>query len=167
MFLTNLDYELLVSSMNKEIRSINGNIVIKEQQNVKQEMAYPFATYSINNPYLNAKTYSSSTDEITQSIEVVLSYTFYSQNSFECMSLAQKALSNFKQRGTLQNLWERGISVIDVSNIQNRDTFITVDVERRVGFDVRTRVKVVSNKEMRDIIDVVLQDGTTIEKNDN
>lgn len=163
--MANLDYELLVKSMNKEIRAINDNIVIKEQQNVKEQVAYPFATYSINNPYLNAKTYGSSEGEITQSIEVVISYTFYSQNSFEVMSLAQKALSNFKQRGTLQNLWEKGISVIDVSNIQNRDTFLTIDVERRIGFDVRTRVKLVSTKAMRDIIDVVLDDGTIIEKN--
>lgn len=61
-------------------------------------------------------------------------------------------------------MWDNGIAVIDVTDIQNRDTFLTIDVERRLGFDIRLRVNNISEKGLRDIITIELEDGSEIHK---
>lgn len=164
MYLTKIDYELVLSSVNKEIRKELNQIVIREQQSIKAQLEYPFATYSIINPYLNAKNYRSNDTGLTQSVEIVVSYTFYSQDSFEAISIAQQALTNLEHRGTRQELWEKKITIVEMTNVQNRDTFITIETERRTGFDVRLRVAHTTSKELNDIITVELEDGSEIHK---
>lgn len=166
MLLPNLsiDYKDIVANVNKQMRLALKEIVVREQQSVKQQLEYPFVTYSMVNPYLNAKNYRENDIYLRQSVDIVLSYTFYSLDSFEALSLAQTALTNFEQRGTRQELWEKNITIVDMTNVNNRDTFITVQTERRVGFDIRIRVNHISNKEINDIINVELEDGSEIKK---
>lgn len=146
-----IPYDEIVSGINKEIRSVTNKMIIKEQQNSAQQPKYPFATFSINNPYMNAKTYNLNDEEITQSVEIMLSYTFYSLNSFECNGIMQRVITNFKHRGTLQVLWLKGIHIIDILGTGNRDTFLTIETERRCGFDLRVRYVIKDSKALQDI----------------
>lgn len=159
-----IDYAMIISKVNRQIRESTNEIIIREQQSIKEQPDYPFATYSIMNPYLNVKTYREDEGKMTQSVEITVSYTFYSQDALSLMGIVQNALTNFEHRATRQVLWDNGIAVIDVTGIQNRDTFLTIDVERRLGFDIRLRVNNISEKELRDIITIELEDGSEIHK---
>lgn len=159
-----VDYAMVIGEVNKQIRSVTNQMPLLEQQSIKEVPDYPYGSYSVLNPYLNVKTYREDQDKMIQSIEITLSYTFYGRSSFEIIALAQKTLTNFEHRATKQVLWDNGIAVIDMANLQNRDTFLTVDIERRVGFDIRLRVNSISSKVLSDIITVELEDGSEIEK---
>lgn len=168
-----VDYEDVIRTINKEVREyvthqlgLTSKLVIMEQQSVKDQLAYPFGTYSISNPYLNVKNYESDVPDegLKQTIEMVLSYIFYSEDSFTCMSIAQNALTCLELRGIKQRLWDKNIAIIDNANMGNRDNFITIQTERRYGFDLRIRIQSTSNAPLRDIIVVGLEDGSEIDK---
>lgn len=146
-----IPYDEIVADLNKEIRSVTDQMIIKEQMNTKQQPSYPFGTYTITNPYLNPKTYNQNGEEITQSIEIVISYTFYSLNSFESNGIMQRVITNFKHRGTNQVLWLKGIHIVDIVGVGNRDTFLTIETERRCGFDLRVRYVIKDSKALQDI----------------
>lgn len=146
-----IPYDEIVAGLNKEIRSVTNNMVIKEQMNTKQQPPYPFGTYTITNPYLNAKTYNQNNVEITQSVEIMISYTFYSLNSFESNGIMQRVITNFNHRGTNQVLWLKGIHIVDIIGVGNRDTFLTIETERRCGFDLRVRYVIKDSKDLQDI----------------
>lgn len=146
-----IPYDEIVMALNREIRSVTNNMIIKEQMNTQQQAKYPFGTYTITNPYLNDKTYNVNDVEITQSIEIMLSYTFYSLNSFESNGIMQRVITNFKHRGTMQKLWLKGVHIVDIVGVGNRDTFLTIETERRCGFDLRVRYVIRASKELQDI----------------
>lgn len=161
-----IDYGIIISAANRAIRDVTNDILIKEQQQVSKQPKYPFATHSLNNPYLNAKQYNVGADTMKESVEIVLSYTFYSNNSLEAANLAQTAMSNFNHYATRQELWRKGIGIVGTSNVGNRDTFMTIDIERRFGFDVRLRVSHEYVKKVSTIGTVVLDDYTDIKENE-
>lgn len=111
-----------------------------EQASTEKQPKYPFATYTIINPYLNAKTFKSGGDQ-TEEVEIVISYTWLSEDSFEALSLAQKMATMLKGTSTRQALRDKGIVVVRIDGFGSRDNFITIEVERRVGFDLRLRVR--------------------------
>lgn len=151
-----LNYEQIISNLNKVIREANGNIKLMEQTAVTEQQKYPFGTYTITSPYLNARTYRymDQDDTINQIVEMVVSYTFYSTNMFEVTALLQATLSNFRQVATKQSINENGIVIVDFSNIGNRNNFISIQNEQRAGFDVRIRVRNIDTKPIEYITDV-------------
>lgn len=159
-----IDYKLIVSSLNKQIRLDMNNLVIREQQSVREQLPYPFATYSMVNPYTNVVNYRQDKENLTQSVEMILSYTFYSTDSFEAFGMAQQALTNLELYSTRQQLWDNQIAIVGVTGVSNRDTFISIEMERRCGFDIRLRINKNSEKVIRDIIEVELEDGSIINK---
>lgn len=154
MYLTEfVDYKNVISLVNKEMRGVTNNIPIVQLGTINKQPAYPFATYSVLNPYLNVKNYTSQ-DTLRQSIEFTVSYTFYSKDPFEVIELLQRNMSNLTQRGTKQQLFFNGITLVDFNGIGARDNFISIENERRAGFDVRIRVEITSFK-AQELIDEV------------
>lgn len=151
-----LNYKELIASLNKIVRQANKNIKLMEQSSVTEQQKYPFGTYTVTSPYLNARTYRNGNqdDSINQIIEIVVSYTFYSADMFEVTELLQNTLSNFKMTATKQTINESGIVIVGFSNIGNRDNFISIQAERRSGFDVRIRVRNIDTKPIEYITDV-------------
>ncbi len=91
---------------------------------------------------------------IEQDLELVLSATSYSDDLDESFNNAQKALAWFKGAGWL-SLSDVGITIVRTEPMTNRDTFLSIEYERRHGFDVRLRVKGKAEYEV-DIIEQVI-----------
>lgn len=77
---------------------------------------------------------------LEQDIEMVFSLTVNANTIENADDYAMKARSYVEGLGYYE-LQDHNITVVDVLPSTNRDVFMTVDYERRVGFDVRLRVR--------------------------
>lgn len=134
------DYEATLKSIHAVVRPHLNNIPFVEQATTEEYPEYPFGTYTITNPYLNAKTYISSGQQVEE-FEIVISYTILSLSSFESNKLAQSMAAFLKRTGTRQTLQDVGIVIVRQDGFGSRDNFISIEVERRTGFDLRIRVR--------------------------
>lgn len=71
---------------------------------------------------------------------MVLSLTAHSDAIESATDLANKARNYFLGKGTVE-LSDAYIAIVDVLPATNRDVFLTIEYERRIGFDVRLRVR--------------------------
>lgn len=139
-----IDYREVLSNVNYQIRqnllSDNGDIPIVPQSTTQKKPKYPHGTYTITSPYLNAKVFQSSESQV-EDVEIVISYTFLSEDMFEVMELAQRTASMLTSTDARQKLQDKGIAIVRIDGFGSRDNFISIEVERAVGFDVRVRVR--------------------------
>lgn len=154
-----IDYKAIVSAVNHELRKELPYIGI-ERMSTEKQPAYPFFTYTVTSPYLNVKTYRSGGETQIEDVEIVISYTWISEDSFEALSLAQQSASLLKATGTRQRLYEKGLAVVRIDGFGSRDNFISIEVERQVGFDLRLRIRHLDVKEMEAIEEVTLTTET-------
>ena len=126
----------------KGLKAFTGNTVIMADQ-ATAPPAYPYYTLKITmvGDTIGQANESLAGDEVTmqQVMELNMSITSFSNKLDASFDNAFAALEWFKGLGSYE-LGDEGIVVVDVQPIQNRDTFINIDYERRHGFDVRLRV---------------------------
>lgn len=134
-----IDYEGILKKIHGLVRPTLGNYPMVEQATTEEYPAYPFATYTITSPYLNARTFLSD-GAMKEEVEMVISYTWLSKDSFETNRLAQKMASFLKLTKTRQELNQSGIVIVRTDGFGSRDNFISIETERRTGFDLRIRV---------------------------
>lgn len=132
----------IISNLNEYM----GIPVIQSEDNGEQP-AYPFMTFSLNSPYLplghnskeeieeNGKTIIRETEHFEQ----VYSFTVVGEDEDIVQDNLIKAIQFFKVFG-VQILKDNEIAIVEVYNAQKRDTLLTIDYERRAGFDVKIRV---------------------------
>lgn len=135
-----IDYESILRSIHSLVRPQLNGIDFVEQADTEEEPGYPFATYTITSPYLNAKIYKS-TDLQAEDVEIVISYTFLSTSSFEVNSLAQRMASLVQSTYARQKFQDAGIAIVRIDGFGSRDNFISIQTERRAGFDLRIRIR--------------------------
>lgn len=139
---------------------MKGECVILQSTNVEKTQEYPYGTYTIINPRLEpvrpAIYENESTDSIKRTyetiIEQVYSFTIIGNEEDQVLDLTHKAINFFRIYGVKQ-LSIKNIVIVEVSNVQNRDNFVTIDYEKRVGFDVRFRMVEVSEYEDKEYIE--------------
>lgn len=148
-----INYETVISSVNKQVRQVLPHPIVG-QSSTQERPDYPFATYTVTSPYLNAKTFKHD-GHLVEDVEIVVSYTWLSKNSFEALSLAQRMATMVKATKTRQALQDAGIAVVRVDGFGNRDNFLTVEYERQVGFDLRLRVRHSDSNDYEDIVTVI------------
>ncbi len=115
---------------------------------------YPYGTYTITNPRLEpvrpAMYEEESEDKLKRTyetiIEQVYSFTIIGNEEDQVQDLTHKAINFFRIYG-IKQLSHNNIVVVEVSNVQNRDSFVTIEYEKRVGFDVRFRMVEISEYE--------------------
>lgn len=95
---------------------------------------------------------------IEQDIEMILSITCNAKKIEDAEDYSNKARGYFLGKGSIE-LSDENISVVEVLSANNRDVFLTVDYERRVGFDVRLRVRGRESFEI-DVIESIEATGT-------
>lgn len=119
-----------------------GKPVIQAETGGKQP-PYPFisikdtSAFNIGQP---AITNNVETQTIKQDIEMVLSLTVHAKTIEESKDLSMKAQGYFLGKGAIE-LADSDIAIADVLPATNRDVFLTIDYERRYGFDVRLRIQ--------------------------
>lgn len=134
-----IDYKSILTRIHRLVRAELSEMPIVEQATTEEYPPYPFATYTITSPYLNARTFLSS-GVLTEEVEIVISYTWLSTDSFEATQLAQRMVTLLKMTKTRQLLNDAGIVIVRMDGFGSRDNFISIETERRTGFDLRIRV---------------------------
>jgi hypothetical protein len=130
---------------------ITPNKIIMQDQNAPKP-TYPFATFNFINTYIEQQIgtpielVEEDQDESTNAkytrIEqptMTISITSYSKTIGESEQLALNMLKWFKYIG-YEYLKEKGIIIVDSTDIKERNTLIVDDYERRYGFDITIRV---------------------------
>ncbi|MDQ0299640.1 hypothetical protein J2S78_002060 [Salibacterium salarium] len=124
---------------------VNTRVEMNNQKASKKE--YPFLGYQFTSPYIEGDGYGIYTKETSgDDVEVTrttfprltLSMTAYDMDPNESFTLAKKAHAWFSFQG-YDYLKRNGLVVTETGSIENRDTLIADDYERRNGFDVQLR----------------------------
>ncbi|GGA31091.1 phage neck terminator protein [Psychrobacillus lasiicapitis] len=121
---------------------ISKNVI--QAETTGKQPPYPFVTIKQTTQAIgigfSAVFTGDGTQTIHQDYEMVLSLTVHSESIEETTNLANKARNYFLGKGTIE-LSDAYIAIVDVLPATNRDVFLNIEYERRVGFDVRLRVR--------------------------
>lgn len=149
-----IDYAQIRDDIISELTTFLGHKVIVMDDN-HPKPKYPFMTFNIINPYTPESPHGNETYMAVASTDpdweydiieirseqptITISMTAYSCELDEAEELALQALSWFKFYG-LDYLDDKEIVIIETTQVQERDTLLINDYERRKGFDVKIRV---------------------------
>lgn len=142
-----IDYATLRSAIVRPLSAALGIPVIMGDQTGEMP-PYPFVTYKMTSPYLEASVHGvegvkGTAEGIKRTqekhVEVVFSFTVHAKSADEAYQKCYALIEHFDFSGR-DTLRDAGIVVVEITNAQNRDVFLTIEYERRVGCDVRFRV---------------------------
>ncbi|MCL8470487.1 phage neck terminator protein [Bacillus subtilis] len=154
-----MDYNNIIQTVLGLIREKTGHVVIVANGTGKQP-AYPFCTYTVTSPYLPQHRGIEEQGVLTEDIELVFSFTWVSNSHIEAISLAQQTAAYFKTAEARQKLHDNGLAWVRNDGFGNRDTFITIDTERRHGFDTRFRTRFTHGEANAEVFDSVRIENT-------
>lgn len=131
-----LDLKAMRAAVFKGMGEYLGIKIIHSDQTAKAP-AYPYGTGKATTPAgENNGTYQQHEDGIDRlMVPSTWSFSFLSDDPDESIMLATKAREWITHSGRMW-LSEHGITVQRATNITNRDTILTVEYERKNGFDV-------------------------------
>lgn len=106
----------------------------------------PYVVYGITSDYLkngqDSLTYKQEADHLVKIyenlVEASYSFTVHSDSRDEAMSICYRLIEYFDRIGR-DELSFAGITVVGISNVQNRSVLLVDHYERRYGADVRFR----------------------------
>lgn len=129
-------YKEMRSTVATGLKDYLGVPVIRGNQ-ISESPEYPFCSYNVTTiAGENNGTWQQHEDGIDRKmVRSIWSFTFLSADWEESVMLATKAREWFEHTGRMW-LSERGITVQSTTEITNRDNILTVDYERKNGFDV-------------------------------
>lgn len=138
------------------------NLLVVQSSTIGDMPKYPFITYTVTSPYLRLGQDEEYTEQVNSTYqnrhvlhyERVFSFTIASKDDDEAMDLCMKAMRYFRNDGVLA-LKDKNIAIVEITNATARDNFITIDYERRYGFDVRIRLADEEIRETEDIIETI------------
>lgn len=130
-----IPYEKMRKDIAKGLSEHLGIKVIRANQTAEAP-AYPYGTYNATTiAQENKGTWQKHADGIDrQLVRSVWSFSFLSKDHDESVALAIRAREWFDHVGRAW-LSERGITVQSTTDINNRDNILTVEYERKNGFD--------------------------------
>lgn len=143
-------YDSIIQGFYTPLRGYLGREVVPSNEEAPRP-ELPFCSYNVINPRLvqygpmsgHVDTVADGeivTERKETDVEVVFSFNFFGQTDLEAMSLASKAEEYLDFVGEYE-LNSRGLTVVDITNVQDRTLYLGDAYEHRVGFDVRFRVK--------------------------
>lgn len=155
-----INYDDIWIPLQTGLENYVGKPVIQAETNGKQP-PYPFIsikdtlTDDIGHPFILT---NGENQTIKQDIEMVLSLTVHADKIEVSKDLCMKARAYFLGKGAIE-LSDAGIAIVDVLPATNRDVFLTIDYERRYGFDVRLRIQGQETYGIDVIETVTIQEG--------
>jgi len=144
-----IDYKTIRNALVSGLNNYTGKLAVLADHS-KHKPPYPYVTVKfsslLDSDSMNPNEFIQNVEggvvvkEITNP-EMMVSVNCYGEGDEDSIDLALNAYSWFKTVGHFE-LEEKGIVVISMESIQNRDTVLgDVTYERKQGFDVRLRVK--------------------------
>lgn len=131
-----IPYKKLTTDVPTGLREYLGIPVIQGNQTA-QAPKYPYGSYNITTlASANRGTWQVHDDgKHRKLVRSIWSFSWLSDDSDESIEYAMKARNWFEHTGRVW-LSDRGITVQSVTEIANRDNILTVEYERKHGFDV-------------------------------
>lgn len=138
------------------------NMLVIQSSTIGDMPKYPFITYTVTSPYLRLgqdEEYTEKENSTYQNRHVlhyerVFSFTVVAKDEDVALNKCMQAMRYFRNDGVLE-LKDKNIVIVEINNATARDNFITIDYERRYGFDVRIRLADEEIRETEDIIEKV------------
>lgn len=135
------------------------NMLVIQSSTIGDMPKYPFITYTVTSPYLRLgqdEEYTKKENSNYQNRHVlhherVFSFTITAKDEDTAMDKCMQAMRYFRNDGVLE-LKDKGIAIVEISNVTARDNFITIDYDHRYGFDVRIRL---ADEEVRETADII------------
>lgn len=119
-------------------------IEVIQGESIGKQPKYPFFSIKKTTVGQNvgqvAESLKDNVKTIEQDVESVFSITCNAATIEDAENYTHKARAYFLGKGHI-DLSDENITIVDVLNATNRDVFLTVDYERRSGFDLRLRVR--------------------------
>ena len=119
-------------------------IPVIQAEGTGKQPPYPFIsikkTTNGSNVGQVAESITGSIKTIEQDTEMIHSITCNAATIEDADNYANKARAYFLGKGHI-DLSDHNITIVDVLDATTRDVFLTVDYERRVGFDLRLRAR--------------------------
>lgn len=155
------NHEIVRNALVKGLHDYMDLLVI-QSSTIGDMPKYPFITYTVTSPYLHLGVDEEYTEQVNSTYqnrhvlhyERVFSFTIVARDEDVAMDTCMKAIRYFRNDGVLE-LKDKGIAIVEITNVTARDNFITIDYDRRYGFDVRIRLADEEIRETRDIIEKV------------
>jgi hypothetical protein len=144
-----IDYNSVIAAVTTVIKTETTRPVLVQGSNNKVP-PYPYCSYTVTSPFLK-QTHIEEGETLTQDAELVISLTWASKDNVEAMSLTQRTATLLDHPATRQKFADVGLSVVRTEGFGNRDTFLTIDVERRYGFDLRLRTRHTETKTLETV----------------
>lgn len=131
-----VDLKAMRTAVAKGLKEYLGIPVIRSDQTADAP-PYPYVSYTLTTPAAaNGGTYQQHADGKDRlMVRSIWSWSFLSDDYDESIAYATKAREWFEHSGRAR-LDEHGITVQSTTDISNRDNILTVEYERKNGFDV-------------------------------
>lgn len=159
-----VDFENIRETVVKGLKQYLNCPVIKSNQ-AAEPPPYPYVSYTVTTPIgHNRGTHGEYDDGVARKpVTHTWSITVQSDDDIECMTLANKAHDWLDYVGTTY-LSDNKVTVQSVTDVQNRDNFLTADYEYKKGFDCFFNCfdEIRSNYETGEYIEEVNIDGEEI-----
>ena len=111
------------------------NCLLIESNSSGSQPTFPFATYTIIDPFIAIQF----EDSENEPFECVISITLHDDSSLDVLNLATKLRKSFATEKNLRKFRGLGIVIVSLEPTASRDTMLTIDYERLAGFDLRVR----------------------------
>lgn len=128
------DYTVITSSLIKAVRTLT-NYPCGEANSTGDQPPYPFATFTITSPKITIQH-----DDDNAPFELTVSLTWHDTSSLSVLNLAKKCESFFKSSAGRAVFAEKDVVIVNVTDFDRRDNFLSIEYERSAGFDVLMRV---------------------------
>ena len=120
----------------RQIQDVLECPVVKANQSNPKIPPYPYVSFTVITPMVaNGGTWGKHDDGTERKpFKQVWSFTAQSDDDTKALEVAMKLYEFLDRRN--DELFDKGIIVERLSNISNRDNFVTIQYEHRYGFDV-------------------------------
>lgn len=120
----------------RQIQDVLECPVVKANQSNPKIPPYPYVSFTVITPMVaNGGTWGKHDDGTERKVfKQVWSFTVQSDDDSQALEVAMKLYEYLDRHNEM--LVDKGIVVERISNIANRDNFITIQYEHRYGFDV-------------------------------
>lgn len=132
-----IDFKQMRTTVASGLKEYLGGVTVIRGNQTAKAPAYPYVSYNLTTPAdENNGTYQQHDDGIDRlRVRSIWSLSFLSNDYDESIILATKARDWFLHSGRVW-LADHGITVQSATAVANRDNILTVEYERKNGFDV-------------------------------